>query len=346
VPSGGRSSSRRAGGSGVSPFAVEPAPVVVLSGTDQALADAALTRIRASLRTAGQALEPHRLDAASAGAGDLLEAVAPSLFGGKRLVVATGLEAAAGPLAADLRAVAAAWERYGDPDLTLVARHAGGAGGKPVLAALTALPGAVTVDCSPPVTERARADLVVACAAEFGVIVADEAVTALVAALAGETAELLAVTRQLSETVEGGRIHAQAAHDLLAGRREVRGFDIADALIAGDAGEGLALLRHAQAQRVEPVLVIGAIGAKLRTMARVATAGRGSSAAIARDLGLPPWQVERAQRDLRRWTPDGLATAFVALADADAAVKGETGAFPGGYALERALLAVAAARRH
>jgi competence protein ComEC len=347
VPPARRSSSRRgsSASAGVSPFLAAPAPVVVLSGKDDALADIALRRIRDALAEQDPALEPHRVDSASAGPGDLLEAVTPSLFGGARFVVAAGLEAAAGALAADLLAVAESWQRYADPDLTLVARHAGGVGGKAVLSALTALPGAVTVDCSPPTTERARTDTVHSYARSLGVAVDEDAVAALVTALGQDRAELLAVTRQLCDMGEGRRVTAADVRVLVAGRREARGFDVADALVAGDAADGLALLRHSQLQRVEPVLVIGAIGAKLRTMARVAAAGRGPAAAVAGDLGLPPWQVERAQRDLRKWTPDGLARALVALADADAAVKGEAGAFPAGYALERAALAVMAARR-
>lgn len=347
MPPARRSSSRRGSSApaGVSPFLVAPAPVVILSGKDDALADVALRRIRKALADRDPALEPHRVDSAGAAPGDLLEAVAPSLFGGTRFVVAGGLEAAAGALAADLLAMAASWDRYADPDLTLVARHAGGVGGRAVLTALTALPGAVTVDCTPPSTERARSDAVQAHARSLGVAVDEDAVAVLVAALGQDTAELLAVTRQLCDTVEERQVTAADVRVLVAGRREARGFDVADALVAGDAADGLALLRHAQLQRVEPVLVIGALGSKLRTMARVAAAGRGPAATVARDLGLPPWQVERAQRDLRRWTPTGLATALVALADADAAVKGETGAFPAGYALERAALAVVAARR-
>lgn len=347
MPPARRSSPSRKGASpaGVSPFSVEPAPVLVLTGTDEALASAALARVRAALQQREPALEVHRVEAATSRPGDLLEAVAPSLFGGARLVIASGLEAAAGPLAADLVAVAAAWDRYADPGLTLAGRHAGGVGGKAVLAALSGLPGAVTVDCSPPANDRARAELVTALARSAGKAVDDDAVTALVQALGSDTAEMLAVTRQLAETVEDRVIAMSHAHDLLAGRREARGFDIADALVSGDPGEGLALLRHSQMQRTEPVLVIGAIGAKLRTMARVAAAGRGAPASLARDLGLPPWQIERAQRDLRRWTPEGLAAALVALADADAAVKGEEGAFPAAYALERAALTVAASRR-
>jgi DNA polymerase-3 subunit delta len=51
--------------------------------------------------------------------------------------------------------------------------------------------------------------------------------------------------------------------------------------------------------------------------------------------------VDRALRELRGWTPEGLAAAISAVAQADADVKGE-GRDPH-YAVERAVLAIAAA---
>jgi DNA polymerase-3 subunit delta len=59
-------------------------------------------------------------------------------------------------------------------------------------------------------------------------------------------------------------------------------------------------------------------------------------------LGLPPWKIERAQRQARGWSPTGLAEAMRAAAACNAEVKG--GSDDRGYALERAILAVVAAR--
>ena len=56
---------------------------------------------------------------------------------------------------------------------------------------------------------------------------------------------------------------------------------------------------------------------------------------------MAPWQVNRAVQDLRRWSPEGLATAISAVAQADAEVKGE-GRDPQ-FAVERAVLRVAGA---
>ena len=63
---------------------------------------------------------------------------------------------------------------------------------------------------------------------------------------------------------------------------------------------------------------------------------------LARDLGLPPWKVERAQRQARGWAPEGITLALTAVAEADAAVKGA--GVDLAYALERAVLTVTSAR--
>jgi DNA polymerase-3 subunit delta len=91
------------------------------------------------------------------------------------------------------------------------------------------------------------------------------------------------------------------------------------------------------------VLVTSALASGVRSIAQVASAGRSArSGELARELGMPPWKVERVQRQARGWRPEGIATALAAVAEADAAVKG-AGVDPA-YALERAVLAIASAR--
>lgn len=68
---------------------------------------------------------------------------------------------------------------------------------------------------------------------------------------------------------------------------------------------------------------------------------RGRGGIAAKDLGLAPWQVDRARRELAGWTPEGLATAISAVAQADAEVKG-AGRDPV-FAVERAVLTIARA---
>jgi DNA polymerase-3 subunit delta len=318
--------------------------VVLLVGTEQALADIAWRRLLARVREQDPDAERHELGPTRASTGDVSAAVAPSLFGGRRLVLLEGLEAGAGAYSDEVAAVAAELRAQPDEDLVLVERHAGGNGGKAVLAALEQVPGAVKVSCAPVSSDRDRAELVVSRLRGSGRRADAAAVEALVESVGGDLAELLAVTGQLADTVPTGPIGVEDVRALVGGRREARGFDIADASVAGQAGEALSLLRHALSQRVEPVLVVGALGSKLRAMAKVAGAGRGPAAALAKELSMAPWQIDRARRDLQGWDPQGLRRAIVAVADADAAVKGEVPGVAAAYALERAVVAVTDAR--
>jgi DNA polymerase-3 subunit delta len=93
---------------------------------------------------------------------------------------------------------------------------------------------------------------------------------------------------------------------------------------------------------VDPVPIADAIADGVRTVARVAAAGRGNPYSLASSLGMPAWKIQRAQERSRGWTPEGLVDAMRAAADCNAAVKG--GAEDRGYALEQAVFAVAAAR--
>ena len=64
--------------------------------------------------------------------------------------------------------------------------------------------------------------------------------------------------------------------------------------------------------------------------------------AIARDLGMAPWQVDKARRSLHGWSDDGLGEAIQAVAAADFDVKG--GGRDPVYAVERAILVMSRAR--
>ena len=74
----------------------------------------------------------------------------------------------------------------------------------------------------------------------------------------------------------------------------------------------------------------------------VASAGRGPTYQLAGQLGMAPWKVEKAQRQVRTWRPEGLSAPLCAVAVADGEVKG--GAVDQAYAVERVLLAVVQAR--
>ena len=112
--------------------------------------------------------------------------------------------------------------------------------------------------------------------------------------------------------------------------------------MAGQTGEALRLLRHAIATGVDPVPIVAVLASQLRQLVKVGSAGRGGSQQLAKQLGMAPWQVDKARRQLGHWTADGLGRSIQAVAAADVEVKG--GGRDPVFAVERAILAITAAR--
>jgi DNA polymerase-3 subunit delta len=90
------------------------------------------------------------------------------------------------------------------------------------------------------------------------------------------------------------------------------------------------------------VPIVAALAMKVRSLAKVSGAGRGSSAVLAKELGLAPWQIDRARRELSGWSQQGIGSVILALAEADTALKG--GGRDRVYAVERVVLSIANAR--
>ncbi|GAA2197292.1 DNA polymerase III subunit delta [Sinomonas flava] len=313
-----------------------PAPIVLLTGPEDYLAARAMDAIRSSARAVSPDLEVTRLDAGSYAGGELLLAASPSLFGERKLVEVHGLESMSEEFLKDGLAYAAS----PDQDVVLVLRHAGGTRGKKLLDAVRAS-GAPVIDCQPLKKDSDKASFV---AAEFkgsGRRIERDAIEALVAAVGSSLAELAAACAQLTLDASAA-IDVATVEKYYGGRVEATAFKVADAALAGDRARALSAFRHALETGVDPVPMVAAIASKLRTLARVAGA-RGSAQAVARDLGMQPWLVEQAQRDIRGWTPQSLAAAIRAIAEADAEVKGL--ARDPAYAVERALGIVASAAR-
>ena len=135
-----------------------------------------------------------------------------------------------------------------------------------------------------------------------------------------------------------GTITADLVDRYYGGRVEATGFRVADAAAAGRTTEAVTMLRHALEVGVDPVPLVAVLAMKLRSLAKVSASG---GRADPGRLGMAPWQIDRARQELRGWTPEGLAGAITAVADADAQVKGESR--DPRYAVERAVLRVCAA---
>jgi DNA polymerase-3 subunit delta len=312
-------------------------PQVLITGPEGILAERALAATVSELRTTAPDLEVVRLAAATYEAGSLGVHASPSLFGGDKAIVVQDLDEASDELQVDLLAFLAAPE----PDITLVVTHKAGQRGKKVLDTLRK-GGARVIEAPAIKSDRDKSDFAMH---EFRAArrrATPEAVRALIEAVGKDLRELSAACQQLvSDTT--GVIDEALVEKYHGGKVEATGFRVADAAVAGNTGEALRLLRHAIATGVDPVPIVAVLAQQLRQLVRVGSAGRGRSADVARDLGLAPWQVDKARRALTGWEAEGLARSIQAVAAADFEVKG--GGRDPVYAVERAVLTITRERQ-
>jgi DNA polymerase III subunit delta len=309
---------------------------VLVLGEEELLVVRNVNEVIAAVKAADPQAEVHDQEAAALSPGEVAAMVSPSLFGGARVVVVRrGQDARKDLVTALLSYVADP-----DPDVTLVVTHAGGAKGKALSDGLRTA-GARVVPAAKITRHRERVDFVRAEVRGAGGRCSEGAAEALLAAVGNDLRELASACSQLVADT-GGTIDATTVSRYYRGRAEVSGFTVADAVMVGDVAGALEALRWALQIGVNPVPIADALADGVRTVARVASAGRGRPQQLASTLGMPPWKVERGQRQARGWTPDGLVEAMQAAAEANAAVKG--GAEDSAYALERAIVQVNTAR--
>ena len=291
-----------------------PAPVVFISGPEEYLAGRAIRSIREQLKKIDSALEIHELDASEYSAGTLLNLTSPSLFAEPRLVIIRGLEKCTDDLITD----GLSYLENPTEDTTLILRHNGSSvRGKKLVEAIRDTELATEISCPEIKKDSDRQAFVQGEFANAERKIAPAAVRALLDAFADDTAELSAACSQLLlDSAEA--ITEEIVDRYFGGRVETNAFKVADAALAGRSGEAMALLRHALATGADPVPLVAAISMKIRQMAKI----YGNRSASPQALGMAPWQLDRARKDLAGWSDDGLAAAIQAMADADAAAKG------------------------
>ncbi|WP_406567876.1 DNA polymerase III subunit delta [Dactylosporangium fulvum] len=308
----------------------------LVTGDEELLVSRAVTDTVNAARAEDPDTEVRQRPGGELVAGELAEMLSPSLFGGRRvLVVNDGQD-----VKKDVSAALVAYAADPEDDVILVVTHAGGAKGKALADGLKSA-GADVVTAMKISKHRERVDFVRNEIRRQGSKIGEDAAEALLAAVGNDLRELVAACSQLVADT-GGRIDAATVARYYKGRVEVSGFTVADAVMVGDVAGALEALRWALHVGVDPVPIADAIADGVRTVARVAAAGKGSAYQLAGSLGMPPWKVERAQRQARGWTAEALVDAMRAAAECNAAVKG--GSDDRGYALERAVFAVVAAR--
>ncbi|HYN29979.1 MAG TPA: DNA polymerase III subunit delta [Dermatophilaceae bacterium] len=318
--------------SGAAPPHRRVPPLVLVSGPEELLAERAVASTLDELRVTEPGLEVVSVHPAAYAAGELGLHTSPSLFGGAKAVVVSAMDEAGEELQSDLLAYLGA----PDPDVTLVVVHRSGSRGRKVLEAMRGA-GARVLEAPALKSDRDKVDFAMHEFRRARRKATGEAVQALVDAVGKDVRELASACAQLVADTTGV-IDEPTVLTYHGGKVEATGFKVADAAVAGEPGEALRLLRHAIAVGVDPVPVVAVLATQLRQLVRVGSAGRGRSADVARDLGLAPWQVDRARRALTGWSAEALGRCIEAVAAADVEVKG--GGRDPVYAVERAVLTI------
>lgn len=305
--------------------------ITLLQGGEALLADRGISEVIAKYKGATVTI----LDSTELELGGITDALAPSLFGDARIIVIKEIQ----DLAAELGEEIATYLEAPEESVELVLWHKGGVKGKALLEKIKKVKPTV-VACDVIKKDGEKSDFIRAEFKRLGRTISTEAVQALLDALGSDLRELGGACSQLAADVIGGKMIDET--DVLKfqnGRVETSGFDVADAALDGKRDVALIALRNALATGTDPVLITSALAGSLRTLAKVSGASRGAkSFDLAGPLGLAPWQIDKARRQLSKWTPATLAGAVVAVAQADADIKGA--AVDPIHSLERAIIAI------
>jgi DNA polymerase-3 subunit delta len=316
---------------------VERAVKSVLAGTSSGSGAASRAEQAAVAGDPMSGPDVHDVRAGELAPGELSMLTSPSLFGGENVVIVRAAHEASSTVATELAELAATRPA----DVVLVITHSGGGKNKSLLTALSSA-GATRIDCPAVRKFGERMDFLRGEFASTGRKADDSGLRALLDSVGTDLRDLAAACDQLASDTTGV-ISASVVARYWRGRAEATGFSVADRALEGNLAQALAQLRWALAVGTAPVLITSALARGLRSLAQVGAASRGKSGpALASELGMPLWMVDRARQQLRGWSPAGLARAHAAVALADAQVKGE--GVSAGYALEHVISVIVECR--
>ncbi|MFY7819308.1 MAG: DNA polymerase III subunit delta [Rhodoluna sp.] len=308
-----------------------PAPVVLTFGKEDYLSSRAVRSIREQLKQVHPELEVHELEAADYRAGQLLDLTSPSLFAEQKLVIIRAVEKCTDELITD----GLAYLEQPSADATVIFTHsAATVRGKKLLDAMRVNSKVTEVLCLEVKKDEEKAAFV---SAEFSAAnkqISPAAVRALVAAFGANLIELGAACTQLAED-SASNVTEELVDLYYGGRVETTSWKISSAAFDGHAAEALSLLRHALTSGLDAVLIVSALSKSIRDYAKLA----GNPTATAASLGLHPYVLEKMRKNLSKWSDDGFARVFNAVAEADAAAKGASR--DPEYVIERLLILIA-----
>lgn len=310
-------------------------PVHLILGEDPFLADRARQGIIAEIRkqsSEGTAVPVTEMRAGDVTTGELAELLSPSLFGEDRVVVLSNMDdSGAEPAGLVLKAALDP-----APGIFMVIIHSGKGRTKAMIPKLSKIARVYPAD---KLKERERPAWVQQEFRNQGIQVTPDVVHALLEGVGSDLRELASAISQLVADT-GGDVTVEKVRAYYVGVAEVSGFDIADLACAGQVSKAVASTRRALQLGIGPVPLAAALSMKVGQIARLySTRGRIDSGALARELGMAPFIVEKVAKQARLWSGEAVSDAVIVMADLDAAVKGQSG--DSEFAIESAVRTIA-----
>jgi DNA polymerase III subunit delta len=305
-----------------------PYALVTVFGAEAYLASRAISRIKKSLRDAHPDLELSEVSEGEYSSGLLSSLASPSLFGESRLVVLYG---ASEDLAIDM-------EQYlaePNPDCTIIVRLPNLVGHNGKFKTKFAKLG-LNIGCEEIKRDSDKLDFIRNEFASYNVGIDPQGAKLLLQAFGNDLGEMGAACSQLA-SLGKAKVTAQDVEVTFGGRVETNAFKIADAAMAGNAAEAIRLFRHGFATGIDPVALTAALAMRVRQLARLFNDRSANAAA----LGMAPWQVDKARKELAGWSEQELIELVQLVAKTDADVKGASREPE--YSVEKLLLAMAKA---
>ena len=310
-------------------------PLILIHGSEEVIAERVLREVVAHV---GEH-ERSTVDCVEIDAGAFSEAIAPSLFSDRRLIVVKNLQ----DLDSEFHSEVDRYIDDPDPANVVVFIHRGGVKGKGLLDRIKKK-GAKVFPAEPLKKSSDRMAFIREEFQRLGRKISSEALAALVAGFS-DMREMTSVAQQLAKDVPQGKlIDEEAVINMTQGRRITSGFEVADAVVAKDPRKALISTRYAFESGVEPMAIFTAVKMSIISMLKVIDLPRSArSFELAGELGMAPWQIDKARRQIANWSEEDFDLALNEIVRADWAVKGGEG-HPH-YAVERMVLAIASSGR-
>jgi DNA polymerase-3 subunit delta len=118
----------------------------------------------------------------------------------------------------------------------------------------------------------------------------------------------------------------QARHvaEFLTKTADRRGYELTDAILAGEPATALSYLDALFAQGEEPIGLLGMLARLLRNVLYVSERSGAPAGEVAQALGLRDWQVRKLASQARRFHPSVLRRALDLIAETDAQIRNGT----------------------